>query len=283
MQLSVVLADKIDIQIIGAVVKDAGSAIAMYYAVSKPFLQIRQSGWTLAYLVLPAVASLAAARDQRGMDRVKYDGTRLHIGVIFPTAMLAWIYAQTFLTLWVGNDPDIDIAQATWLMRLFLVATLPLIISVPVQAALGINKIEVVAIAAIVGSLVNLPLSILLTMWLGVSGVIWGTVLTTLFSNLLIPGIHVFRVLDIHPKTFLTRTLAPPLAGISALLLTTWLMSLFMPMHPSPEKGMSILRWMPLAAHVGIAGLAYAIGYLAVPVGRGDWHELSNKLVRQPS
>ena len=198
MQLSVVLADKVDMQVIGGVMKDAGSAIAVYQVVSKPFLQIRQTGWTLAYLVLPAVASLAAARDQRGMDRVKYDGTRLHVGVILPGAILAWVYAPTFLTLWVGNDLGYDAAQVAPYFRLFLVATLPLVLSVPVQAALGMNKIKVVAISALVGSLVNLPLSIVLTMWLGVSGVIWGTVLTTLFSNLLVPGIHVFRVLDIR-------------------------------------------------------------------------------------
>ena len=58
--------------------------------VSKPFVQIRQTGWTLAYLVMPAVASLAAARDLRGLERVKYDGPRLHIGVLLPIALLAW-------------------------------------------------------------------------------------------------------------------------------------------------------------------------------------------------
>ena len=38
------------------------------------------------------------------------------------------------------------------------------------------------------------------------AGVIWGTVLTTLFSNLLVPGIYVFRVLEIDPRTYLKRT-----------------------------------------------------------------------------
>ena len=70
---------------------------SVYNVVSKPFVQLRQTGWMLAYMVMPAVASLAAARDERGLDRVKYDGTRLHIGVLLPVGLLAWLYAGPFL------------------------------------------------------------------------------------------------------------------------------------------------------------------------------------------
>ena len=48
----------------------------------------------------------------------------------------------------------------------------------------------------------NLPISCYLTARLGVAGVIWGTVLTTLFSNLLVPGFYVFRVLEIRAAGF---------------------------------------------------------------------------------
>ena len=60
----------------------------------------------------------------------------------------------------------------------------------------------------------NLPISCYLTSRLGVAGVIWGTVITTLFSNLLVPGIYVFRELQIDLRTFLSRrTLSAPLSG----------------------------------------------------------------------
>ena len=107
-------------------------------------------------------------------------------------------------------------------MRLFLMAAIPLVLSVPVQMAIGLNKIKVIALAALAGSLVNLPISCYLTARLGVSGVIWGTVLTTLFSNLLVPGVYVFRELKIDPRTYLKRTLSAPLAGAAALVAATW-------------------------------------------------------------
>ena len=187
--------------------------------VSKAFLQLRQTGWMLAYLVMPAVASLAAAHDVRGLERVKYDGTRLHIGLLLPVGLLAWIYAGPVpLAVVSATALGYDASNVAPLMRLFLVAAIPLVLSVPAQMAIGINKIKVIALAALVGSLVNLPVSCYLTCRLGVAGVIWGTVLTTLFSNLLVPGVYLFRELEIDPRTYLKRTLSAPLAGAAALV-----------------------------------------------------------------
>ena len=63
-QLSVVLADKVDTSVLGFILADPGPANSVYDVVSKPFLQLRQTGWMLAYMVMPAVASLVAADDR---------------------------------------------------------------------------------------------------------------------------------------------------------------------------------------------------------------------------
>jgi O-antigen/teichoic acid export membrane protein len=284
-QLSVVLADKIDTTILGFALADE-SANAVYMFVSKPFVQIRQTGWTLAYLVMPAVASLAASRDLRGLERVKYDGPRLHIGVLMPISLLAFVYAGPFLRLWVGDRLDYDAADLAPLMRLFLLATLPLALAVPVQMAIGMNKIKVIALAALVGSLVNLPISYYLTRRLGaygviwgVSGVVWGTVLTTLFSNLLVPGVYVFRVLEVRVRTFLSRTLSAPLAGAAALVASTWALRMALP--PDPDGATASVRTILLVGHLASGSLAYVAGYLAVPTGRGDLAALVGWLRRR--
>ena len=169
-QISVVLADKVDTTVLGFMLADPGPANTVYDVVSKPFLQLRQTGWMLAYMVMPAVASLVAARDDRGLDRVKYDGTRLHIGALLPVGLLAWIYAGPFLSLWIGRRLGYDAAELAYLMRLFLLAAIPLVLSVLVQVSIGLNKIKVIALAALAGSVVNLPISCYLTARLGVVG-----------------------------------------------------------------------------------------------------------------
>jgi Na+-driven multidrug efflux pump len=277
-QLSVVLADKIDTTVLGFALDEnhATPALDIYPYVSKPFSQLRQTGWMLAYLVMPAVASLAAARDARGLERIKYDGPRLHLGVILPVGLLAAIYANPFLTLLVPSKLDFDISYLAHLMRLFLVATIPLLIAVQVQAAIGMNRIKVIALAALAGALINLPISYLLTIrFQGVEGVIWGTVLTTLFSNLLIPGVYVFRVLNIQLRPYLERTLTPPLAGALALLVGTWLFHLVI--SPLPRGSTLLAGALPMLVHLSVGCLAYVAGYLAVPRGRADLAELLQK------
>ena len=281
MQLSVVLANQIDTTILGYALPSPSTAISLYQTINKPFIQIRQTGWTLAYLVMPAVASLIAARDFRALERVKYDGTRLHIASLTPIAMLAWIYAGPFLTLWVGDKFGYDAAREAYLMRLFLIAVIPLILSVPVQIAFGMNKVEVIAISALVGSLINFPLSLYLTLKLGVSGVIWGTVVTTLFSNLLAPGYYVFRKLEYDGKRFLFRTLGPPFFGGLALLGVTTVAQAVSPLNPSVKGGMSLMRWLPLVWHLSAGCLAFFVGYVATPTGRDDALEIISKLRRR--
>jgi O-antigen/teichoic acid export membrane protein len=279
-QISVVLADKVDTSVLGFILADPGPANTIYDVVSKPFLQLRQTGWMLAYMVMPAVASLVAANDDRALDRVKYDGTRLHMGALLPVGLLAWIYAGPFLSLWIGNRLGYDAGKLAYLMRFFLLAAIPLVFSVLVQVSIGLNKIKVIALSALAGSAVNLPISCYLTARLGsVSGVIWGTVITTLFSNLLVPGVYLFRALQIDKRDFMTRTLSAPFAGGIALIVTTWGMRTWMPVSfPGTSLGS---RSMPLVAHLTVGTLAYIAGYMLTPVGRADASELAGKVLRR--
>jgi O-antigen/teichoic acid export membrane protein len=279
-QVSVALADKIDTTILGLALPDADPrpGITVYQNVSKPFLQIRQTGWTLAYLVLPAVVSLAVGGDRSSLDRIKYDGSRLLIALLLPVTLLAGIYASPFLSLWVGPH----FAPEAWMLRLFLVAVAPLVIVVLTQMAIGMGKIEVIAIAALVGSLVNLPLSYFLTRKLGVSGVIWGTVLTTLLSNLLVPGVYCFRLLEVKPAEFLYRTLGAPLTGGLALVVACFAFSRMVP--PGPPVSSSMLeRCAPFLANLAVGSVAYLLGYGILPPGRGDLGAVARKLTRRPA
>ncbi len=274
-QLSVVLADKLDTAILGFALPDPGPAITVYQNVSKPFLQIRQTGWTLAYLVMPAVASLVAAQDHEGLERVKYDGSRFLVGLLLPVTLLAAIYAGPFLNFWVGPRFEKDAG----LLRLFLVATIPLVFLILSQMALGLGKIDTIAVSALLGALVNLPISWVLTRRIGVAGVIWGTVLTTLVSNGLVPGIYLFRLLKVDVRTFLARTLSAPLLGAAALLVATWAFRRVVPADPSPGSGWA--RFLPFFANLAVGVLAYLGGYCLARPGRADLARLAEKVGRR--
>src|SRR5262249_29507221 len=180
---------------------------------------------------------------------------------------------------WIGDRLGYDAVKVAPLMQLFLIAALPLILSVPAQMSIGMNNVKVIALASLAGSLVNLPLSCHLTAKLGVSGVIWGTVATTLFSNLLVPSFYIFRVLEIDPGVFLKRSLGAPLFGGTALVVSTWLLRTLMPVTYPGNALWS--RSLPLILHLSVGSIAYLGGYLLVPSGRGDLIELADKLRRR--
>ena len=108
---------------------------------------------------------------------------------------------------------------------------------------------------------------------------IWGTVLTTLFSNLLVPGIYVFRELKIQPQVYFKRTLSARLAGAALLIASTWILRIVMPVSLT-----GVAPWisaLSLISHLSVGTLAYLVGYLSTPVGRGDLTELARKMRRR--
>ena len=269
-QLSAVLSTNIDTMILGFALSDPGTETAVYSAVSKPFLQLRQTGAMLAQLVMPAAAGLSAARDEQSLEWIRYDLPRLHLGLLMPVALLAWIYAVPFLELWVGHAFVGRIPELAGLLRLFLVAALPLIIVVQVQAAIGMGKVEPIALAVLVGAMVNVPVSYVLTVRLGVAGVIWGTVLTSLTTNLLATGLYVGRALRLRVPMVLARTFCAPMAGATALILVTWMARIVS--SPGLQGKATLGR---LSVHLSLGCLAYLAGYLTTQAGRADLAALS--------
>jgi hypothetical protein len=85
-------------------------------------------------------------------------------------------------------------------------------------------------------------------------------------------------VLQIRPRTFLVRTLSAPAAGAAALAVAALLLHTLAPFRPTPGGGRTLVRWLPLVVRLAVCCLAYAAGYLAVPVGRGDLAALTGKL-----
>ena len=138
-----------------------------------------------------------------------------------------------------------------------------------------------IALAARAGSLVNLPLSYVWTRVAGdVSGVIWGTVLTTWVSNLLVPALYCAHVLKIAPGVFLRRTLGAPLVG-AAVLVAVALLTRGIVADGAIDGGTRLQRATPLVIHLAIGVGAYMLGYLLTPTGKADLQGLLDRIRRR--
>ncbi len=265
-QLSIVLGDKIDTTVLGYALSDTdpGPSITVYQNVSKPFMQIRQTGWTLAHLVLPVVASLAAARDESSLERIKYDGPRLLIGVLLPLALLAGIYAGPFLSLWVGPH----YAPYAPMLQLFLVATLPLMLWVHAQMAIGMGRAEL-ARAPPAGRVAGEPAAELFSD--GPTGRLRGDLGNGTDDPVFKLAGTGRLALPIAPGPTLELPVPDaqrPLLGAVLLIAATWVCRALL--SPDPSGTTLATRSLPLVIHLTLGTLAYLAGYLAAPVGRAD-------------
>ena len=165
-------------------------------------------------------------------------------------------------------------------MRLFLVAALPLVLSVPVQMSIGLNKIKVIALAALAGSLVNLPISCYLTARLGVVGRDLGHRADDALlepagaRHLRLPraGDRPADLPEADPERAAGRRrragrghLGPAVADAGR--------------RPRPAAGLA--HDAARSLHLAAGTVAYLAGYLLVPAGRGDLAELAARLRRR--
>ena len=127
--------------------------------------------------------------------------------------------------------------------------------------ALGIGKVHPIAVSALAGALVNLPISWFLTRRIGVAGVIWGTVLTTLISNGLVPGIYLFRRPGgRRPDLPLPDPQRPGRPGPPRCSSPPGPSARSMPADPTPDPGWT--RFLPFFVHLAVGGIAYLGGYI---------------------
>ena len=91
---------------------------------------------------------------------------------------------------------------------------------------------------------------------------IWGTVITTMFSNLLVPGIYVFRELQIDLRHVLdANAQCPDVPERLALVAATWALAQRHAGHlPGNVPLVAFVAARPAPLTVGT--LAYAGGYL---------------------
>ncbi len=72
------------------------------------------------------------------------------------------------------------------------------------------------------------------------------------------------------------------MTGAAALLLASWGLSLVL--SPDPPAAVSRLgRVWPLLVHLSVGSLAYFLGYVVVPSGRGDLSALTRRFRRRAS
>jgi len=154
------------------------SALAEYEIVLK-FHQI--IAVILAFMnsaVLPATSQLEAENNLEKLQKLFLQGTKYSVALILPIMIVGLIFLKQFLRLWVGEEfTHLTLPGQIFVSHFFFSAT----IALGSTMLVGLNKMKPALKISGIGAVFNLMFSIIAIRFLGLLGLILGTVLAHIF------------------------------------------------------------------------------------------------------
>lgn len=151
----------------------AATAVAAYDVAYKIHAAAALTLGLMPSAILPAAASMGAAGDVGGLQRLYVKGTRYSLAIGLPLVVGGIIYARPLIATWVGAD----YTYVTGAARLFLVyPALALALVVGQTMLIASGRMREMLRYHLAAVLMNLVVSVLLVSRVGIIGVIWGTV-----------------------------------------------------------------------------------------------------------
>ena len=188
------------------------------YAIASSIHSIANRVMSLVSLpLLPTASMLDARKDYGRLHQILILGTKYTLVCSFPITLGLIILSKWLIIFWMGNE----FAYVTPLAQLFLSYLLINAFAVVAYNMLiGIDRAGSLLLIQIVSTIINLILSVILCSFLGVSAVIWGTVIGTSFA--VIPYLIILlKEIKLNWIEFLKKTLFAvlPFAVFSTIIL----------------------------------------------------------------
>jgi O-antigen/teichoic acid export membrane protein len=218
--------------------------------------------------VMPAAAYLHASSDKVRLRELYLRGTRYAVGLCLPLCVAGMVYAGCIIRTWVGAQ-YLDVTSSA---RLFLVyPALAIALVVGQGMLIGLDRMRRMLAFHAIAVALNLAISISLVNWLGIAGVIWGTIVA--YVVLWVPFTRLFlKEFDVDLADWLSHILVPVLPAVVVEAIF----------------GIVSLQWVDGFDRLWQVGIVFVVDYaLAVVVflaagGRGELGRLK-ALVSRPS
>jgi O-antigen/teichoic acid export membrane protein len=208
-------------------------------------------------VTFPFASERAALGDRAALRTVFLGGTRVTLAVSLPLTVTLAVAGGDILSLWVGEE----YREYAYLVTLLAVNGLLDTASYPgTNVLMAIDRHRRIAWTALADGLLNLALSIVLALSIGLAGV----ALATVISTVVVLGVSVVpyttRTLGVSVADFFRAALVPLLLPTAAFLAALLLLR-------TVVDGDSFLA---LLAAIVPAGLVYAAAYVTLSAPAGE-------------
>ena len=181
----------------------------------------------MAMPLVPAASSYDVSKQTEKLRSLYVNGTRITLGLVLPILLTLITRGHTFISLWMGP------IYARESGNVLVVLAVPLIFCVwkphgGFDCIRG-RKHKKSAVWAICEGIANLTLSVTLVHWFGIYGVAFGTMIPSLYFQLLIWPRYVYELVGIRASAVVRDVWAPMFLAATPFALVSYAVNRYMP------------------------------------------------------
>ena len=204
----------------------------------------------IGQVIYPAAAAMDVRGDRRGLERLYHDGSRLMMLVTSCAVVLAFFWAEDFFRLWVGEEyiAGTEYPSVALIFQVLLLSTLTNFSNIGGQILMGAGRVKAVALIQVLGSVLNLGVSLALFGRFGLLGVAMAVVVASLVVDLVAMPVLVERYLGLSVLRLVRNAYGRPLmSAVLQIVAATGIQAMG-----------RVGGWSDLVLQVGMASLASA-------------------------
>lgn len=167
------------------------STLTIYYVITKPFKLIQYASGIFNSAIMPAVSERYSEQGQSGIEPFIYRASSYFNSFLAPISILGLFLSGPFIKLWMGEEYSeyFWIAQLACAFQIVWQSN-----AVLGEVYSGVGEVKKISLVAIGSAVVNVVLSIILVQYLGVAGVVLGTIIAGIFT---VPFYYIFIFPDL--------------------------------------------------------------------------------------
>lgn len=230
-----------------------GAAAVTFYAIAGSLTTYALSVvGGISTTVAPRASDLEARGDHEGLKILCMTGTRFILLVALPILLTFVLSGDMFVRLWIGEGYGQSYGP---LVLLSISWAFNFIQSASACILMGVSRHKIAAWLVLVQAALNVVLSFYLVRSMGMIGVAWGALISSVVMNIVFQ-VHALRLLEIPFSRFLAQAVAP--AVVALLPFATLLMVLFATHTPT-----TLLVYFACVG-IAVAGMALFVPWLGL-------------------
>ena len=240
--IAVQLVYQTDNLVVGAFV--SASAVTFFAIANNLCRYATQIVSSMGGTFVPAASTYEAAGDSASLLMLYKNGTRATLMISLPILITFIVRGPTFIGLWMG--PEYAHSSGIVLIILSIALFFSYANRTAGAIAFGVEKHKTTALWSIGEGVANLALSILLVHWYGIYGVAIGTMVPSLFVQVILWPRYISKLVGLSSFEVIWQIWGPMLLASIPFAIASYAISILFPAHSLAVFFLQVLATLPI-------------------------------------